>query len=372
MKQIKQINSVRGIGVLIVIAFHWLFSSKVQFISMPPLGVDIFFVLSGFFITGILLDGRDKAELAGISKTNVFKLFIVNRALRIFPIYYLAILFVALIPHPSREIIRNDLVYYLTYTANFHIYSSHYWDEILCHVWSLAVEEQFYLIWPFVMLLTHKKFLPHAICIFMLVGFFAQFWVTSEFDIVLPFQCFDALGLGAILAWVNMYKPQYLSRAVNILSVLIGVCVVYFFIGRFTGKALFFPDSTPALIAGWFISYIVLIEKKGAEKKLPILNNKFLMFIGRISYGLYLYHLIVPYFSNLLLKHLNLYYPLKSVIGSRFFYYVLGMGNFALLLLVAWFSWKFIEKPILGLRKYLQKKAEPAIAVTEKKQLLAS
>ena len=372
MKQIKQINSVRGIGVLIVIAFHWLFSNDVHFISKPPLGVDIFFVLSGFFITGILLDGRDKAQTAGIKKANVFKFFIINRALRIFPIYYLTILFVALVPHSSREIIRNDLVYYLTYTANFNIYNTHYWDAILCHVWSLAVEEQFYLIWPFVMLFTNKRFLPHAICIFMFVGYVAQFWATSEFDIVLPFQCFDALGLGAILCWINMYKNDYLKKALNVLALLIGFCTLYYFVGSWIGRVTFFPDNTPSLVAGWFITYILLIEQKGEEKKLFLLNNRFLMFLGRISYGLYLYHLVVPYFSAHFLKRLQAYYPLKAALGARYFYYGLSALNFLLLLAIAWLSWKYIEKPILGLRKYLQKKPQQAPAVSEVSLLASS
>lgn len=364
MKQIKQINSLRGIGVLLIISFHWLFSSQLHFISMPPLGVDIFFVLSGFFITGLLLDGRDKAEAAGIGKINVFKLFMVNRALRIFPIYYLTIFALVLIPHSSNAIIRHDFIYYLTYTSNFHIYNTHYWDEILCHVWSLAVEEQFYLIWPFVILLTNKKFLVHAICVFMLVGFVSQVFVSSEFDIVLPFQCFDALGLGALLSWINMYKPEYLKKAFKVLSVLIILCLAYYFIGQLAGYSVFVPDSAPSFAAGWLISFILLKEKEPASKHLWLLNNRFLMFLGRISYGLYLYHLIVPYFTLRAMQRLHIYAPLKETIPAPYLGYIISVGNFLILVTIAWLSWKYIEKPILDLRKHFQKKQEPDPGVT--------
>jgi peptidoglycan/LPS O-acetylase OafA/YrhL len=264
-----------------------------------------------------------------------------------------------LLPHSERSVIQNDLAYYLTYTSNFNVYNTHRWDEILCHLWSLAVEEQFYLIWPFVILLTNKKYLVHAICLFMAIGFLSQLFVSTEFDIVLPFQCFDALGIGALLSWINLNKPEYLRKALQVFSALIILAFIYYFIALFAGRSVFIPDSTPSFAAAWLITFVLLRERKSEAKNIWVLNNRFLMLIGRISYGLYLYHLLIPYFTYRVMKRLDIYDSLRAAIPAPYFKSLINIGNFALLILIAWLSWNYIEKPILNLRKYFQKKTEP-------------
>ena len=120
MKYIKQFDSVRGIAVLFIIIYHWV---PAELLKAIPLGfnvVDVFFVLSGFLITRILLESKKKAEDLNIGKPLVFANFFVRRALRIFPIYYLLIFLVLIIDH----IDKPKLIHLLTYTFNFYSFKT--------------------------------------------------------------------------------------------------------------------------------------------------------------------------------------------------------------------------------------------------------
>jgi peptidoglycan/LPS O-acetylase OafA/YrhL len=337
MKQIKQIYALRGIGVILVIIFHWLCDGQMSIISRGPVAIDIFFVLSGFFITNILLEGREKAELVKAPKTDVFKLFLLNRALRIFPIYYLTIFLLYFFQKSSETNIGDNFVYFLTYTSNFYFYKIQSWDGITSHLWSLAVEEQFYLFWPFVILLASRKWMPYFIAIFILTGLaFQEFWTKSEFDIILPFACFDSLGIGALLSWVIKFKVQYLKQIILGLCVLVGGCLLYFFINKLAyGAFPLAPEIFFSAIAALVISYV---------------NNQVFIFLGKLCYGLYLYHNILPHYLMKLVDKTHLIDKLPSFFQRNFdnWFYA---ANFIILLSVSWLSWKFIEKPILGLRK---------------------
>jgi peptidoglycan/LPS O-acetylase OafA/YrhL len=358
MKQMKQIYTLRGIGVILIIIFHWLYESQMSIIAKGPVAVDIFFVLSGFFITRILLEGREKSESEGFTKLKVFKFFVLSRALRIFPIYYLTIFFLYVFQHTTDTNIGSNFIYFLTYTSNFYFQDKQSWDGITSHLWSLAVEEQFYLIWPFVVLLPPKKYLPYIFSLFILTGLLTQyFWARTEYDITLPFTCFDALGLGALLSWITMFQQQHLKKAVWATGLLVAGCLAYFFGGKaITGIFPYAPEIFFAAIAGLVISYVVYVENLNKQQFFFILNNRFLIFIGKLCYGIYVYHNILPHYLMKIMDKFQLYSYLPSWVLKYFdiFFYSV---NFILLIFVSWLSWKYIEKPILGLKKYFQKES---------------
>ena len=353
MKQMKQIYTLRGIGVILIIIFHWLFESQMSIISRGPVAVDIFFVLSGFFITRILLEGREKSETEGFSKTKVFKFFVLSRALRIFPIYYLTIFFLYIFQHTTDTNIGSNFIYFLTYTSNFYFQDKQSWDGITSHLWSLAVEEQFYLIWPFVVLLPAKRLLPYIFSLFILTGLVTQYyWAKTEYDVTMPFTCFDALGLGALLSWIVMFWQRHLNKVVWALSALVIGCLGYFFGTKIVNGAFpFAPEIFFAAVAGLVISYVVYIESLNKPQFLFILNNTFFIFIGKLCYGIYVYHNILPHYLTKIMDKFNLYDFLPAFVMKYFnvFFYSV---NFALLIFVSWLSWKYIEKPVLGLKKY--------------------
>src|SRR5215469_7550470 len=168
---VPALDGIRGLAVLFVIAFHsrapFLNTSEIpfslfQFLGLGWSGVDLFFVLSGFLITGILLDTR--------RAPGYFRVFYARRALRIFPLYFAYLLLILVVlqgifvvfvrTNPWQHV--NPLLY-LTYSMNW---VSGLDDQWLGHLWSLAVEEQFYLIWPAAVWFCSRRSLPW-VCIAM-------------------------------------------------------------------------------------------------------------------------------------------------------------------------------------------------------------
>ncbi len=347
MKHIKQLDSLRGIAVLLVLIHHSPISSFIPDIPTGPIGVNTFFVLSGFLITGILLENRNKAELLGTNKLVVFKNFFFRRALRIFPIYYLT-LFLLFIFYSGTD--TSKFTYYLTYTSNFYFYKKQAWDGMFSHLWSLSVEEQFYLVWPWAMLLINRKYLIHTIICFIVVGIISQYLLwQSEFNTILTFACFDSLGLGALLAWINMYKPGWLPKTYTILCIAAPIVFITVIAEIITRNWYFLPLRTgTSIFALWVITYVVYRYQTNKSKRFFILDNKILIFVGTISYGIYLYHRIIPFFSPPVFNYINNYLPLNNPIRISF----LVIENLFLIIFVSWLSWKFIEKPILNLKKY--------------------
>ena len=147
MKYIPGLNGLRALAVFIVILYHWTQNQVTthpflnNFIINGNLGVTIFFVISGFLISTILLLEKAKLEEGIINRKKIMTSFYVRRFLRIFPIYYLTLFLLSFSDLPG---FKQNLIYYLTYTENFNIILHNSFDSFT-HTWSLAVEEQFYL-----------------------------------------------------------------------------------------------------------------------------------------------------------------------------------------------------------------------------------
>ena len=219
-----ELDGVRGIAIVGVTLYRYVkeldpagspaLAIARDFLSVGELGVELFFVLSGFLITGILLNTK--------SKNGYFRNFIARRALRIFPLYF-ATLLVCLFIIPSLlstkifDLPSSNQFYLWTYMPNLYMA----WENSWCfgpldHFWSLAVEEHFYLLWPFaVYFLTLKALLRVSVAIAIGVGIIRTFvsmrpeW-TVAVDVLTVFRC-DALCMGAILA-VIMYQRDHVDR----------------------------------------------------------------------------------------------------------------------------------------------------------------
>jgi len=149
------LDSLRAVAVLAVILHHYneaYFGNK-QYGYLALAGVNIFFVLSGFLITNILLRSRNEFELHGKSRLKILSRFFVHRVFRIFPLYYLVIILALLFRIPSASANSASL---LTYTINYAFIGAGKFIEPFSHFWTLAVEFQFYLLWPFVVLLVPR------------------------------------------------------------------------------------------------------------------------------------------------------------------------------------------------------------------------
>ena len=162
----------------------------------------LFFVLSGFLITGLLLRGRDAVTTGGITRGAVFRAFVARRALRIAPIYYLVVLLGWAVGYDP---IAGLLPWHLTYTGNIALTYFHHPLDQAIHLWSLCVEEQFYLLWPLVVLFAPARrliLIATGLVVFSFVHEAVGALQGRSFDethLVLQ-GCMDALGLGALLA----------------------------------------------------------------------------------------------------------------------------------------------------------------------------
>ena len=363
MRYIKQLDSIRAIAVILVLIWHWL--PKTSFLNTfrtGPFGVTIFFVLSGFLITKILLDNRNDAERLNNSKGTVLKSFYSRRILRIFPAYYLTV-FLTLLLHrklglsfPFPEFLSS-----ITYTSDFYVFELKKWPQLTPHFWSLSVEEQFYLIWPLIILFIPKKYLIHSMVVFVSIGIISQFFVQDpEFGYLLPHTCFDSLGMGAILSWIVVYKPHLLNKTYKLLSLLALVGLVMIILDLAGIKFFYEWRVIYSIIGAWVISYVIHFKNK--QNKLSfLLDNKFLINIGKISYGIYLYHVL--YFYLAWGRMAGFYYSHLSSIDSRIFPYLFFIINIWVLFFICWLSWRFIEKPFLGLKKYFKYPADDKIGI---------
>jgi peptidoglycan/LPS O-acetylase OafA/YrhL len=357
MKYIKQLDSIRAIAVLLVMISHWVPLSFLGRFQLGGWGVDIFFVLSGFLITWILLENRQKADNEDIGKGTVIKNFYIRRTLRIFPIYYIVVLLLLLFSQYTSTDIRTSFPYYLTYTSNFYMFGLGKWEGIgiLSHLWSLAVEEQFYLFWPTLMLFIPRKYLLHVIYIFIGVGLLSQFLLRNHpMGPIMTPACFQAFGLGALLAWHMVYHQEGLERFYKFISILAVVALIFFIGGLVKPDLGIFKmfRAISSVIGLFLIMHIVYRGRAGKLKFGFVWNNRFLIFMGKISYGIYLYHNIIPHFTSKALDKLGI--SVGTVLPYKLGYLLMIGVNFVILITISWLSWIIIEKPILALKKHFE------------------
>ncbi len=354
MKYIKELDAIRALAIMSVITTHWADKNGIFYaISSRISAPSIFFTISGFLITAILIKERLQAEETQIDKLVVFKNFFIRRALRIFPAYYLTIFIVYLVADQP----LSDYISHLTYTTNFFQHFEQSWG-IFPHFWSMAVEEQFYLVWPWIILFTPKSLLMPVIVLFIAIGITSRIFLTpNQYTFTLPHTCFDVLGLGALLAWFTIFKKPYLPAFLKTISVLAIISLVCMLLLK-NGAIISIANRTfVSIITTCILTLLVTNDKIGNRTPNLILNNPFLIAMGKLSYGLFLFHLPVVNYSYRIFYwfHDKLKLPDYLKYNKLLFLF----ENSVLLLTLAWLSWKFFERPIASLKKYYRNK-QPA------------
>jgi len=352
---------LRGVAVLLVMSFHFFqcFDCRDSTIgrilhgisSLGQTGVDLFFVLSGFLITGILLDSR--------GTSNYFKTFYARRALRIFPLYYAVLSFVLLYLLWTGQP-RFGQVWLWTYTSNIQMTfwpeAADYGPVALPHFWSLCVEEHFYFVWPVVVFFLSRQRLL-AVCAGCFLGaFLCRFLlVKMGFD---PFYFtltrIDTLALGALLAALPTGTlGTKVSRRFVFLA-LVGFILVgtplYFFVGRTESYWLgLLKFSFIALFYGCIL-VLVLFSRPGGIMH-GLFTTRTLRALGKYSYAMYVFHPIIYTFAVSLVL---------AVVGDSLSPYswgptvrlVIGYSMAILLtFVVSFISWHAYEKHFLKLKR---------------------
>lgn len=351
MKYYKQLDSLRAISIILVIIQHWYPETLVSKFFLPGMiGVNTFFVISGFLISDILIANRLIAEKRGIKKSKVLFSFYIRRFLRIFPIYYLTLFFLLYI---NLFHIRDTQWWYISYTMNWNMYLTNSW-MLFGHIWSLCVEEQFYLIWPLIMLFIPLKHLKKTILIILIispVGRMITFLITkNDFVFALPISSFDGFCIGAILAYLYNFKikeveSSVFKRRIRILSFISLFCLItilYFHYNNYFSTniaAYYFQVILFMSLLGYCIVYYITQEVKGFLGYL--LQTRLLLFIGKISYSLYLFHNI--------LEHVIGRFGFGEILPFKGYYRLIYM---LILVFISTLSWYLFEKPINGLKKH--------------------
>ncbi len=292
-----QFDGLRALAVLTVMVDH--FSADVPNFPLPDwihlgaTGVRLFLVLSGYFITASLRRSRDRMDAGGSSKTKTISSFYWRRLLRIAPAYFV---FAAIALLLGLGQVRHNWPWVLTGTVNWLIASTKEWPLAISHLWSICVQEQFYLIWPFFILLLPRRWMLSAIVAIALSGIaFRVGCVLLSVPVidrwVLPFGSLDSLAAGAALGWCGGKLKA--SRGSWLLGFACSLMLIVAAILRNTDPAQMKSVLVEPLEAGAFV-ILVARTATGFDGVLArFLSNPGLVFAGRISYGLYIYHILV-------------------------------------------------------------------------------
>lgn len=367
---IPALDGLRGIAILLVLVFHFdRYGNGLPFPSVLAdtifmkfsqagwMGVDLFFVLSGFLITGILYDSKES--------DHYFRNFYARRCLRIFPLYYAAlVLFLIILPwlfsaHAGLQSIKENAFWYWTYLSNLRsAYTGWHWFGAVNHFWSLAVEEQFYFVWPFVILFFKRRTLLR-VCLALILGavlvrvLLCLAGYTIAAYVLMPARM-DALATGAFVA-LACRGPHGFARLANVAwptASLMGVVLALIFVwrGGLFAHDVIFATIGYTLLAIFFGSILVLALVSTPSSILGrLFTSSGMTFFGRYSYALYVFHHPILFFipGSLALSRI------PKVLGSRLPAELLFIALATIVTVsIALLSWHLCEKQSLKLKRF--------------------
>ncbi|PLX13464.1 MAG: hypothetical protein C0598_03540 [Marinilabiliales bacterium] len=314
-----------------------------QLVRNLGIGVDIFFLLSGFLITYILLEEKKRTRKIRIDK------FIIRRTLRIWPLYFLLIaiapLLVDWVDSEPPSYLMNAL-----FLGNFNIIQTEKWLFPFSHFWTICVEEHFYLIWPFIIFLIPKKHLLPTFVFFILTSF--GFRIYSAMTMVYPWftiylhtlSRLDVLVIGSIAAYFYSEKP-IVFKIRPLFRILLLLLLIF---SLSLEPVVLWQTAFSAAFKKYFyigiISVLLLDYNFNPSFKHFLPNKSFIHYLGKVSYGIYMYgNIIVTIIMDKLIKE----YEIR--VGWIFFSIVISLS-----LIIPIISYELFEKPILKISKKFQ------------------
>jgi len=364
-RHVPALDGIRGMAAILVMVFHL---ARQEIAGTGPAaigavaqfgwaGVDLFFVLSGFLISGILLDSRDRPRF--------FRTFYRRRALRIFPLYFafLALyiyVIVPVLPGAESDIVQRQK-WLWTYLSNFDVARFGWYAGVGSHannLWSLAIEEQFYLVFPLAVFFLPRRaiWVAAGSCV---VGalvvrlYLAQAGYGTLVSYVLTFTRVDALGLGILVALMARQRQmlrQFVPTArAAIVAAILACGVVTFRNGRFS-----FDDWSTVLIAQPLLAFgfagvlLLTVTDGGSERLRRLFESRILRFFGLYSYGLYMWHPLMGRVVRLAgLQQAKVEAALHSSTAAVL---LVVTAKFLLAIAAALLSYYVIERPFLRLK----------------------
>lgn len=358
-KHVKGLNGLRALAVILVFLSH---KAHFEAIDAGKLGVWIFFFISGFLIVGELHRNRVGIEHGTQQGRTVIAVFFVKRALRIFPVYYL-LLIALTIAHRLfyQRGVHLGLVWHFAFLSNFWIgLVIDKWPGTVSHFWSLAIEQQFYLVAPFALVLTrasrHLRMCAAIVlvCAVLHLVLYARGASQPLIYALSPWN-FALLALGGMCgmtrddARIGAQVAAYARRTSWLTMALAGTCVC-------ASQPLWVPTLGPVAL-GWIdlglsvslCAVFLHVVSRQDSALVTALETPALDYLGKISYGFYLFHNLIPtklgeapaFYARLHVP-IALQHALPIVL------------QFQLSFLLAHLSWHLLEKRVLALKKPIE------------------
>jgi peptidoglycan/LPS O-acetylase OafA/YrhL len=362
-----ELDTLRGLAVLGVVFYHGLYWARdltlyppwearvLGVMSVGQFGVNLFFVLSGFLITGVLVESRTQLDY--------YKRFYFRRALRILPAYYFTLFLLVLFGLTSKGFLFMSLAYSANLSPIFGIALSY---PVL---WSLAVEEHFYLVWP---IAAKRVSLPNLLGILgaILVLTPLSRFIYHEHAVATntvgagygfyTWNNLDGLAVGSIIAIVarlpgwGREQMRLLAGFLALLAILIAVVGYPFGImtrRNALGDALQYVPWNFGF-AALMVTFILL----GSGPSGRLTRPSFPIFFGRISYGLYLYHLMVFVAYSWVIRKTHFVFPANSTLWAQAWTRMAIVGTASVI--AAYLSRRYFEEPFLRLKNRMSKPLE--------------
>ena len=390
MEEVKKIffnglNELRAFAALLVVFNHLeqfknlnhmssLFESPFfsYFIkTVGKNGVYLFFVLSGFLITYLLLKEKEKYQ------TILFKKFFLRRIFRIWPLYYLIVIigFILIpflthsfdlfenIPYYSNLISNlnnysaESFLLYLFFMPNVALYYYHFYLPGCFQAWSVGVEEQFYILWPILILIFARKIIIWVFLLLFTSFVFCQIyyqyilytdfsnnlsfvnWIMQRFHLVMRIIPIEFMTIGAIGGFFYIYYKDKITNFSKSKFVYLGIVFLVFIFMFFSLFLIYFQN----IILGFLFLFLILITI--SEDNTIVFRNKQMSYLGKISYGIYMYH---PFVMFLVFPFANSYFNDSSItLYYNLFVYVFV---FSLTILLSHFSYKHFESVFIKIK----------------------
>lgn len=343
---LRGLNGIRAIAAIAVVLSHINIGlgnfnlPAFKSLDLAGHGVTIFFALSGFLITYLLLHESQKQEI------NIRK-FYVRRILLIWPLYFLYFfisIFIAYLAGMANEISPPSLIFYVLLAANIPFVFGGVLPFV-AHLWSIGVEEQFYLFWPW--LVKKNRNVLKSVLVFA-IGFFLlkvvcriieYYWGNPHPYLLIQVTRFDCMAIGSIGAILFFNNNSYFKKFVYLRAVQLIAWFVIFLLAfnKFHVASIIDPEILS------MVTVVIIVNVCSNPKTLINLDSPIFNFMGKISYGIYVIHPLIIFLYAQVLNNFHLH--------THFKYFIIYSGVLFFTILFAYISYEFFEKRFLKLKE---------------------